>query len=185
VRRGTPRATLRRLGILLPFGAVGTVVGTRLLVVLPSHVVMLILGAFVVAFVALNATRFAPRVPPTWEGWMSPLVGLVAGVVGGITNVPGTPLAMYFYALGMTKNEFVASVALTFWIYKVVQLAAVGWYGLLTWPRLEASMALTLVALAGFAVGLRVQDRLDQRAFNRAVLSFLAVLGGWLVLRAL
>jgi uncharacterized membrane protein YfcA len=47
------------------------------------------------------------------------------------------------------------------------------------------SLALTAVGLAGFAVGLRVQDRLDQRAFNRAVLGFLALLGAWLLLRSL
>jgi hypothetical protein len=41
------------------------------------------------------------------------------------------------------------------------------------------------VALAGFAVGLRVQDRLDARAFNRAVLGFLALLGLWLAARSL
>ena len=46
-------------------------------------------------------------------------------------------------------------------------------------------MALTAVALAGFAVGLRVQDRLDQRTFNRVVLVFLAVLGAWLLFRSL
>ncbi len=45
-------------------------------------------------------------------------------------------------------------------------------------------MALTVMALAGFAVGLRVQDRLDQHAFNRAVLLFLAVLGAWLLVGA-
>jgi len=36
------------------------------------------------------------------------VAGFVAGVVGGITNVPGTPLAMYFYALGMSKTDFLA-----------------------------------------------------------------------------
>jgi uncharacterized membrane protein YfcA len=184
-RRGTPRATLRRLGWLLPAGAVGTIIGTRLLVVLPSRVVLLLLGVFVVIFVALNVSPVAPRVPSRWERWTSPLAGLAAGILGGITNVPGTPLAMYFYALGMAKREFVASVALTFLVYKVVQLGAVAWYGLLTWSRLQAAVGLTGVALLGFAVGLRVQDRLEQQAFNRAVLVFLALLGGWLVWRAL
>jgi len=41
------------------------------------------------------------------------------------------------------------------------------------------------VALAGFGLGLKLQDRLDQRSFSRALLVFLAVLGVWLVARAL
>ena len=43
--------------------------------------------------------------------------------------------------------------------------------------------ALTLAGLGGFALGLRVQDRLEQQAFNRVVLVFLALLGAWLVMR--
>ena len=116
--------------------------------------------------------------------WLSPLAGLIVGTVGGVTNVPGTPLAMYFYALALPKHEFVQSVAFTFLVYKTVQLGAVAWYGLMTWALLGASLALTAAALAGFAVGLRLQDRLEPAAFNRAVLAFLAALGVWLVVRA-
>jgi hypothetical protein len=110
---------------------------------------------------------------------------LVVGVVGGVTNVPGTPLVIYFHALGLDKHEFVASMAFTFIVYKVVQLGAVIYWGLLPWSLAATSVALTVVALGGFALGLQVQDRLDQRTFNRAVLGFLAVLGAWLVARGL
>jgi hypothetical protein len=108
-------------------------------------------------------------------------VGLIAGVVGGVTNTPGTPLVIYFYALGMAKHEFVSSIAFTFIGYKIVQLGAVASYGLLTWPLVGVSLLLTVVALLGFQLGLLVQDRLEQRAFNRAVLLFLAALGIWLI----
>jgi len=184
-RRGAPLATVRRMATLVAFGAVGTVLGTRLLALLSSRTVMLILGGFILLFTAFGIARVSPRLPPRWEPWASPVAGFVAGVVGGITSVPGTPLVLYFYALGLSKHEFVSAVAFTFVLYKVVQLAAVTWYGLFTWTLLRWSLLLTVVALAGFALGLRVQDRLDQRSFNRAVLVFLTLLGAWLVWRAL
>jgi uncharacterized protein len=184
-RRGAPMATVRRFAVLLLFGAVGTVVGTRLLVALSSRTATLILGAFILAFVMLNVTGPAPRVPPGWERWLSPVAGLIAGIVGGITNVPGTPLVIYFHALGLAKHDFVSSVAFTFVIYKIVQLAAVAYYGLLSRSLVAPSLVLTLVAVVGFGLGLVVQDRLEQRTFNRAVLVFLAVLGLWLVARSL
>ena len=183
-RRGAPLATVRRFAILLVFGAVGTVVGTRLLVALSSRTATLILGASIIAFVMLGLTGTTPRVPARWEPWLSPVAGLLAGVVGGITNVPGTPLVMYFQALGMAKHEFVSSVSFTFVVYKIVQLGAVVHYGLLPWSLVGVSALLTAVALAGFAIGLKVQDRLEPRTFNRAVLGFLATLGGWLVVRS-
>jgi uncharacterized membrane protein YfcA len=183
-RGGAPGPTLRRFATLVLCGAVGTIVGTRLLAVLSPRLATLVLGAAVVGFVALNATRWSPRVPPGWERWLSPPVGLVAGIIGGVTNVPGTPLVIYFYALRLTKPEFVRAVGVTFVLYKVVQLGAVTWFGLLSWGALVASLGLAVVALAGFRVGLAVQDRLDQRAFNRAVLIFLALLGAGLIYRA-
>src|SRR5258705_4854187 len=131
-RRGAPTETIRRLVPLLIGGAIGTVIGTRLLVVLPTRTVLLLLGGFVVAFVALNATRFSPRLPRAWEPWAGPVAGFVPRVVGGIPNVPVTPLAMYFYPIGMTETDFLTSTAFSFLIYKLVHIVAYAWFRLLT-----------------------------------------------------
>jgi hypothetical protein len=184
-RRGHLLETARRLAVILVAGAVGIVVGTRLLVMLPSWVASLILGVFTLAFVALNATRFTPRLAPKWERPVGPVAGLVSGVVGGLTNTPGTALVIFFYALGFSKHEFVRSIALSFVVLKLAQLAAVTHYGLLSWALFKVSLGLTAVAMLAFWIGLRVQDRLDQARFNRAVLVFLAVVGAWLVIRSI
>jgi uncharacterized membrane protein YfcA len=184
VRSGAHGLTARRLLPLVATGAVGMVLGTRLLAMLSARTVMLILGGFILTFVALSVTRLSPRLPPRWEPWASPVVGFLAGVVGGVTNVPGTPLVLYFYALELPKREFVSAVAFSFVLYKLVQLGAVTWYGLMSGPLLAWSLLLTVVALAAFALGLRVQDRMEPRTFNRVVLVFLGALGAWLVMRS-
>jgi len=184
-RRGGMLATARRVAVLLGFGLVGTVLGTRSLALMPAGVALAVLGVVVLGFVALNASRFAVRVPVRWEPWLSPPIGLAAGFLGGVTNVPGTLLVIYFSALGLDKHEFVRSVALCFLTYKLVQLGAVSYYGLLTWPLLGASAGLTVVGLGAFWLGLRVQDALPERVFNRAVLVFLALLGVSLLARSL
>ena len=181
VRRGTPLAIARRFGFLLAAGAVGMVLGTRVLTLLSPKAATLVLGIFVLVFVTLNVTGLAPKIPARWEPWLSAPAGFVAGLIGGVTNSPATALVLYFHGVGLSKDEFIPSVAFAFFFYKLVQLGAVTWYGLLPWSLLWISVALTAVSLAGFAVGLRVQDRLDQRTFNRAVLAFLAVLGAWLM----
>jgi hypothetical protein len=185
IRRGQLGATARRLAWVLVAGGVGIVIGTRLLVMLPGWTATLVLGLFTLAFVALNATSFSPRLAPESERWAGPLAGLVSGIVGGLTNTPGTVLVILFYALGFPKDEFLRSIALSFVTLKVVQLAAVSHYGLMSWSLFGLSLGLTAVALLGFWIGLQVQDRLDQRRFNRAVLAFLAATGLWLVYRSL
>ena len=184
-RQGPIGDAPRRLALLLLFTVLGTIIGTKLLVTLPAHTVTLILGLFVLGYVALDLMHLAPRVPPGWERRLAPPVGLVSGIMGGITNAPGTALALYFVALGMDKREFVRSIAFTFLVVKGVQLATLGWYGLFGWHLVLSTLGLTVAALAGFGLGVRLQDRLDQRTFNRAVLVFLAALGVWLLVRTL
>jgi uncharacterized protein len=185
LRRGRVAATARRLVFVLVAGAVGIVAGTKLLVMLPAWTATLVLGLFTLAFVALNVTSFSPRLAPKWERPLGPVAGLVSGVVGGLTNTPGTALVMFFYALELPKDEFVRSIALSFVTLKIVQLGAVSHFGLMSTGLFELSLGLTAVALVGFYAGLAVQDRLDQRRFNRAVLIFLGATGLWLVYRSL
>ena len=184
VRRGHAVATVRRMASLIAFSMLGMWLGTRLLAVLPGRIATLVLGVFVLVFAAINVSGVTLRVPTAWERWLSPPVGLVAGVLGGLTNVPGTPMVLYFVALGMDKYEFVRAVAVTFIVVKVVQLAAVAWYGLLDFHLFVVSLGFTVIALGGFAVGLQLQDRLPARVFNSAVLAFLIAIGLWLIVRS-
>lgn len=186
VRAGRLAETARRMAVLLAFGAVGMVAGTRLLMVLPTRAVTVIIGSLVVVFVVVNAVpRLEVRVPPGWARWLAPPVGVLAGVVGGVANIPGLPLVLYFYSLRMDKAEFVRSVSFTFLVYKLIQLGAVSYFGLLTWPLVGFSLVLSVLSVATFRLGLALQDRLDQATFNRAVLGFLGLLGAWLTWRAL
>ena len=184
-RSGPLGAAPRRLAPLLLFTMIGTVIGTKLLVALSPRMVTLVLGVFILGYVLLDLARFSPRVPAHWELRLAAPVGLTTGIMGGVTNAPGTAIALYFVALGMEKKEFVRSIAFAFLVVKAVQLVTLVWYGLLGWHLVLYSLGLAAVGLAGFWLGLKLQDRLDQRSFNRVVLVFLAVLGAWLVVRAL
>ena len=176
--------TLRRHAMLLLFGVGGTFLGTQLLVWFSSQKLLLILGAFVLVFVAVNASRVSFHVPPRLERYLSPPIGLFAGVLGGVTNVPGLPLVLYFYALGMGKDEFIRSIAFSFLVYKTAQLVSVIYFGLMTWPLFGLSALATAMGLGAFWLGLRTQDRVNQVTFNRVVLGFLGILGIWLVIRS-
>ena len=184
-RRGHMLATARRVAVVLALGFLGTVVGTYSLAIMPPRLALAILGVVVLGFIALNVSGAAFRVPARAERWLSAPVGFAAGFLGGVTNVPGTLLVVYFRALGMEKQEFVRSVALCFMSFKLVQLVSVASYGLLTWPLFGGSVALTIVGLGAFWLGLRVQDALPERVFNRAVLAFLALLALSLLARSL
>ena len=69
-------------------------------------------------------------------------------------------------------------------VHRTPQLTAILNWNLLHGPVLTRSVLLTGLALLGMWGGVKVQDTIPQRAFNRAVLGFLFVSGLGLLWRA-
>ncbi len=184
VRRPGLGAAVRRHAPLLGAGVVGTVVGTQFLAWVSPRGLLVALGTVILAFVLVSLARPAWRLPARLERPLAPVVGLVAGTLGGITNVFALPLAPYLYALGLPKAEFVRAIACAFLTFKLTQFGAVWQVGLLNTRLLGFSLAATAVTLVAFAGGLRAQDRVRPETFNRVVLGFLALVSAAMLLRA-
>jgi uncharacterized membrane protein YfcA len=116
---------------------------------------------------------------------LAPVVGLVAGTLGGLTNAPAVAVTPYYYALGLPKAEFVRVLSATFLTLKLTQLGAAWQVGLLDADVWVPWVGATAVSLGAFRLGLGAQDRVPQATFNRAVLVLLALVGLAMLARAL
>jgi uncharacterized membrane protein YfcA len=185
VRRPGVVAAARRHAPLIATGVIGTVIGTQFLRWMSSRALLLSLGLLILCFVAFSLARPTWRLAPGLERALGPVVGLLAGLLGGVTNVFALPMAPYLYALDLPKAEFVRAISVSFLVFKLTQLGAVWQVGLME-PRLVAlSVGATLVALVTFRLGLWAQDRVPSEVFNRAVLAFLGLVALAMLARVL
>jgi uncharacterized membrane protein YfcA len=184
-RGNFPTAILRRFRSLLVLTVLGVFLGTKVLVMLPLWALNLSLGIMILVFVVSNLFRFDPKIPPGLERVSSPVVGLAGGFLNGMTNAAGPVLASYLYSLKLPKTEFVRSIATIFMITKLAQLVAVSTWNLFAPATIMLSLKVTLFVLAGFYLGLKTQDRVNQKTFNRALMFILFAIGAVLVWRAL
>jgi uncharacterized protein len=184
-RGGFPYSVLKRFASLLALTVFGVFAGTKILAILPLWVLNLCLGAMVLIFVLSTLLRFDFTIAPQSERLLSPIAGVVGGLLNGMTNAAGPALAIYLYSLKLQKLEFIKSIATIFIVTKVSQLAAVSTWNLFNRSNLVLSLEVTLFVLLGFYAGLKMQDRVNQKTFNRAVMLFLSAIGVTLVLRAL
>ena len=178
-------AIFRRFKWLLLWTILGVFLGTKVLVMLPGWVLNLTLGITVLAFVAWSLLRVEFNISGQREKILSPVVGIVGGFLNGMTNAAGPVPAIYLYSLRLPKVEFIKSIATIFIVTKLSQLAAVSTWNLFDRATLELSLGVTLFVLAGFYLGLKAQDRVNQKTFERALLALLFVIGVVLVWRAL
>jgi uncharacterized protein len=184
LRDGWPSEVLRRFSSLIIPTIVGVFLGTTVLVKTPLWILNFSLGVMVIVFVVSNLLKFDFIVTPRAEKILSPISGFISGFLNGMTNAAGPTLAIYLYSLKLEKRAFVKTIATIFMVTKLSQLVAVSTWNLFNWETITLSVQVLLFTLAGFYAGIKAQDRVNQRNFNRGLLALLSLIGVTLILRA-
>jgi hypothetical protein len=153
------------IGVLIPFGIIGVVLGTSLLVNLPPEPMLVALAAFVFAF-AVRSVLNLHGDQPVSRGWAVP-ASLAGGTVGGLFGT-GATLSALFFTEGLTR---IASFLVA---------------GLLVTPRVWVAYIVALpLVLGALYLGGHVHVSLSREQMTRLVGVLLLVSSASLLLKAL
>ena len=168
---------------LLPFGIIGVVAGTVLLLNLPRTPLLVTLGLFVFAFGLRSAFNLQGSRQIS-RAWAAP-AGLVGGTVSALFGTGGPPYVIYLNQRLRDKGELRATFSLLFLIEGGARVVTFLIAGLLldTGLLLAILMALPLVAL-GLWLGNHVHLGLTAERLQRLVGLLLVVSGIALLWRA-
>ena len=175
-------ALARRLWPMMAMIVAGTVPGAFLLTA-GSPLSVAALGLVLVAYALYSLFGKQPFVPPQAERWLSPLIGLVTGIVTGATGVFVIPAVPYLQALNLGRDDLVQALGLSFTVSTMALFAGLAWHGALDFGNLLLSSLAILPALAGMWAGQALRNRISPAAFRRGFLVCLVLLGGELALR--
>ncbi len=180
---GHLRALLRRLWLFLLCAAAAIWLGSAGLALVDARALAALLGLLLAVYALLGLLRPPLSLPPRHEVWAGPLIGLVNGILTGLTGsfvVPGVP---YLQALGLTRDQLVQAMGLLFMASTLGLGASLSGRSLLSADLLLASAACVLPALLGMSLGRRLRHHLSEAAFKRAFYGALLLLGGYIVAR--
>ena len=176
---------LRRLWPLNLGVCVGTWLGASFLSGLGGPYAAPALGIALMAYAVSGLAAFRLAVPASAEGWLGPLAGAATGAITAATGVFVIPAVPYLQALGLTRDELVQALGLSFTVSTLAlgaTLAGRPGIGLeMAWP----SLAGVAVALAGMRLGQAVRTRLSPQAFRLWFFAGLLALGAYLAARGL
>jgi uncharacterized membrane protein YfcA len=145
----------------------------------------LILGVPVVIICIVQLLGVRLVIPPRHRGWAEWVAGLVSGALGGLAGTWGPTTVLYLLAIDMPKVRQIVVQGVIYGAGAIMLLVAHLASGVLNAATAPLSAALVLPGLAGVWLGFRLQDRLDQNRFRRAVLAVLIVAGVNLVRKGL
>ena len=177
--------TLRRFWPMILVAMVTCLASAQLLVALDAATTYLTLGLIVMAFALFSLVSDRVTVPPHLERPLGPLVGLMAGALGGLSNFFGPPIIVYLVSLKLTKDAFVCAVGLAFVAAGLPLWATLAARGVLGWPELLASAVFVAPVMLGVLAGQRLRRVVPQALFRRVLLAVLLLMGASLVRRGL
>ena len=156
------------LGLLIPFGVIGVIVGTTLLVKLPPEPMLIALAGFVFIF-ALRSVLNLHGDKPISRGWAVP-AALTGGTVGALFGTGGPPYVIYLSHRIRDKGDLRATFSALFFTEGLTRIVSFLIVGLLLsseiWIAYVAALPLMLGALY---LGGRVHVGLSQEQMTRLV----------------
>jgi len=184
--QGTKKvATLVRFWPLLVTLIPSTIVAAQFLSSVDLRTGSLVLGVIVVLFSLSQLVRIPFAISQRGERFLNPAIGLVAGFLGGLSNLFGPPLIMYLVALKLEKDDFVTTIGLLFIVASSTLYATLASVGVLTFDNALASLAAALPVMAGVFIGTRLRNRIHQKSFERVLMVVLVLIGLNLIRRGL
>ena len=144
----------------------------------------LTLGAVLVAYGAWGFAARPWRMSESVSRRLAAPAGVVTGLVTAATGVFVVPAVPWLQALGLTRDELVQAMGLSFSVSTLALAVGLGLTTPVGWNEAAASALVLPPALAGMAVGARLRRRLSPQAFRTGLFAALVVLGVHLLWQA-
>ncbi|MEO9339918.1 sulfite exporter TauE/SafE family protein [Mesorhizobium sp. SB112] len=176
---------VRRLWLMMAGVVVGTVAGASLLAGGNVQWTTSALGAALVIYAAYTLFAKQISVPKRAEPFLSLLIGLVTGAVTGATGVFVIPAVPYIQSLGLSREDLIQALGLSFTVSTVALAVGLAWRGAFQIDNLAMSILAVAPALLGMWAGQAIRKMVSPQTFRRWFLIFLLLLGTELALRPL
>src|SRR3984885_13918395 len=116
-------ALMKKLWLMMLGIVVGTLAGSRLLTSANTEYASVGLGSALVLYAVHGLWAKPLSVPSRFERLLSPVIGLTTGGINGGTGVFTLPAVPYLQALGLSKDDLIQALGLSFTV-STIALAA-------------------------------------------------------------
>lgn len=161
-------------------------IGVAVFVRIDVNLAAAFLGLLLIIYAGLRLSGFSVSLP---NGGARKAIGgglgVVNGVVTGMTGAYMFPGALYLESIGFSRDELVQAMGILFGISTVALALAMFGNGLVKLDLGLTSLVGVVPALMGQSIGRRMRKRISEDQFRRVFLGGVLVLGGYILIRAL
>ena len=168
---------IRRLWLFLLPVVFGTWAGAGVLARGDAGVLAALLGIVLIVYAGLSLTMLQVPPPGRWERQLNPIVGLISGVMTGLTGSFVVPGSLYLQALNMPREQLVQALGISFALVTLALFTALGSHGVVTVELSLVSTVAVIPAGLGMTVGTRLRHRISEKLYRRVFFIALLIMG--------
>lgn len=176
---------LKQFYPLALFAMLGSAVGTQILITSDAEVFKLILAGAIIFYLLMDIIRI--NIPwirncPTCS---MRFFGLLAGILGGLTNAMAPVLIIYTLESRFTKTQIIQASNICFLFGKIVQIILFSFASVFTFEEFSSSI-LSLFAIAiGLFLGIKLKSMIDIHLYKQIIKLILFIIAVTLISQSL
>ena len=174
---------LRRIWPLLLTSCIGIWFGSGILAAADGRYLLLFLGTLLIVYSVVALIRARLPSPGRHEGWLSPAIGIPAGVIYGMTGSYMMPGTLYIQSLGMPRDMFVQALGIAFVLISLMLSGAMLQRAILTPELITMTLGAVIPCALGMLLGQRLRKHLTEDQFTRIVLVVILLTGVYMIAR--
>ena len=172
---------VKRFYPLALMGMIGSAIGTQILIYSSTDFFKLLLAISIFLYLFIQKFKIHMHWIEKKKRLATIVFGLVAGLIGGLTNVMSSILIIYSLESKHTKKEIIQSTNLCFLFGKVIQIVLFTIHGSFNEELFGISFSsLFIVAIAMF-LGLKVKNKIPQEIYMKVIKVVLFVIASFLI----
>ena len=144
-----------------------------------------ILGVLLIIYstFSLFGLRFEVKTKNEW--WLAPFIGLINGVLTGMTGIFVVPCVFYFQAIGLRKDTLIQSMGVLFTALTLMLIVSLKTKNILTLELSAWSAFAIFPAIIGVLVGQLMRKKIPEEIFKKIFFLCLIFLGNFITFNAL
>lgn len=161
---------------------VGRIIGVTVLMTTETGILRVILGGMLV-ILSVYMFRFSDRFKIKASKMNGGITGLISGLVGGVCNIAGPPLVLYFLSAIDDKKTYNACIQLSFAVGALFSMILHIMYGNIDLFVIKMTFAGMTALIIGSWIGIKIFDRINKETLKKIVYIFLFVMGSMILIR--
>ena len=168
---------LIRLWPLIVTSSIMVWFGSKALTTVSLSYLSTLLGILIIVYSTFSLFGLRFDIKKKYEWWLTPIIGLINGMLTGMTGIFVLPCVFFFHAIGFRKNTLIQSMGILFTALTLMLIVSLKTKNILTLELSGWSALAIIPAITGVFFGQRIRKRIPEAIFKKIFFSCLIMLG--------